>query len=77
MGVGLVFCLWGTNHCMLFTAKSSLYRDIRYMEFGLVSVYGISTIVGYLPPNPLYTEILDIWESDAFFALILGLTALP
>ena len=24
--------------------------------------YGISTIVGYLMPNPLYTYILDIYD---------------
>ena len=24
--------------------------------------YGISTIVGYLMPNPLYTNILDIYD---------------
>ena len=31
--------------------------------FGLVWFYGISTLVGYLMPNPLYTYILDnmIW----------------
>ena len=28
--------------------------------FGLVWFNGISTIVGYLMPNPLYTYILDI-----------------
>ena len=28
--------------------------------FGLVGFYGISTIVGYLIPNPLYTYILNI-----------------
>ena len=27
--------------------------------FGWVGFYGISTIVGYLMPNPLYTYILD------------------
>ena len=25
-------------------------------------VYGISTIVGYLMPNPLYTYVLDIYD---------------
>ncbi len=29
-------------------------------SFGLVGFYGISTIVGYLMPNPLYTYILNI-----------------
>ena len=31
-------------------------------RFGLVWFYGISTIVGYLMPNPLYTYILDIYD---------------
>ena len=30
--------------------------------FGLVWFYGISTIVGYLMPNPLYTYILNIYD---------------
>ena len=29
--------------------------------FGLVGFYGISTIVGYLIPNPLYTYILNVY----------------
>ena len=29
---------------------------------GLVGFYGISTIVGYLMPNPLYTYILNIYD---------------
>ena len=56
---GLV--LWLINHCRLFNAKSSLYIYIRYIGFGLVGFYGISTAVGYLMPNPLYTYILDIY----------------
>ena len=43
---GLV--LWHINHCRLFNAKSSLYIYIKYIWFGLVGFYGISTIVGYL-----------------------------
>ena len=31
-------------------------------SFGLVGFYGISTIVGYLMPNPLYTYILNIYD---------------
>ena len=54
--------LWHINHCRLFNAKSSLYIYIRYIWFGLVGFYGISTIVGYLMPNPLYTYILDIYD---------------
>ena len=52
--------LWHINRCRLFNAKSSLY--IKYIEFGLVGFYGLSTIVGYLKPNPLYTYILDIYD---------------
>ena len=54
--------LWYINHCRLFNAKSSLYIYIKYIGFGLVGFYGISTIVGYLMPNLLYTYILDIHD---------------
>ena len=52
--------LWHINHCWLFNAKSFLCIYIRYIRFGLVEFYGISTIVGYLMPNPFYAYILDI-----------------
>ena len=48
--------LWHINHCRLFKAKSSLYIYIEYTWFGLVGFYGISTIVGYLKPNPVQEE---------------------
>ena len=32
------------------------------MLFGLNVFYGISTIVGYLMLNPLYTYVLDIYD---------------
>ena len=54
--------LWYINHCGLFNAKSSLYIYIKYVRFGLVGFYGISTIVGYLMPTPLYTYILNIQD---------------
>ena len=54
--------LWHINHCRLFNAKSSLYIYIKYIGFGWVGFYGISTIVGYLMSNPLYTYILDIYD---------------
>ena len=38
------------------------YIYIEYIESGLVGFYGISTFVGYLMPNPLYTCILDIYD---------------
>ena len=52
--------LWNINHYMLFNAKSSLYIYIKYIKFRLVGFYGISTIIDYLMPNPLYTYILNI-----------------
>ena len=33
---------------------------------GLDWFYGISTIVGYLIPNPFYTYILNIWFLNTF-----------
>ena len=56
------FVLWHINHWRLFNAKSSLYIYIKYIWFGVVGFYGISTIVGYLMPNPLYTYILDLYD---------------
>ena len=54
--------LWHINHSWLFNAKSSLYIYIKYIGISLVEFYGISTIVGYLMPNHLYTYILDIYD---------------
>ena len=34
----------------------------RVVLFGLVWFYSISTIVGYLMPNPLYTYILNVYD---------------
>ena len=52
--------LWHINYWRLSNAKSALYIYIKYIGFGLVGFYGISTIGGYLMPNPLYTYILNI-----------------
>ena len=56
------FILWQVNHSRLFNANSSLYIYIKYIGFGLVWFYGISTIVYHLMPNPLYTYILNIYD---------------
>ena len=53
--------LWHINHCRLFNAKSSLYIYVKYILFGFVLFYDISTIVGYLMPNPLYTYMSNIY----------------
>ena len=60
--MGYVWVLLHINYCRLFDAKFSLYIYIKYIGFGLVGFYGISTIVGYLMPNPLYTYILNIYD---------------
>ena len=39
--------LWHINHCKFFNAKSSLYIYIKYIWFGLIGFYGISTIVSF------------------------------
>ena len=54
--------LWHISHCRLFNTKFCLYIYIEYIWFGLVGFYGISTIVGYLMPNSVYTYILNIYD---------------
>ena len=52
--------LWHMNNYRLYNDKSSLYIYIKSIKFGLVGFYGISTIVGYLMPHPLYTYGLNM-----------------
>ena len=54
--------LWHINQLRSFNAKSYLYIYIKYIGFSLVGFYDISTIVGYLMPNPLYTYKLNIYD---------------
>ena len=58
--IGWVGFLWHINYCRLFNANFPLFIYIKCIGFGLVGFYGISTIVGYLMPNSLYTYILNI-----------------
>ena len=44
--IGFGWVLWHINHWWLFNVKSFLYIYIKYILFGLVGFYGISTIVG-------------------------------
>ena len=37
-------------------------KSFRDLIWGLVRIYGIPTIVGYLMPNPFYTYILNIYD---------------
>ena len=50
------------NTCRLFNAKSFLYLYIKSIRFCLIGVYGKSTIVGYLIPNPVYRYISNIYD---------------
>ena len=78
---GLVW--WHINYYRLYNVESSLYIYITYIGFGLVGFYGISTIVGYLMPNPLYTYISNIynlvwlgwvlWHCRLFILFLVGL----
>ena len=49
--------LWHINQCRLFNAKTDFYVYIKYIGFGLVGIYCISTIVGHLMPKPVFTYI--------------------
>ena len=55
------------NHCRLFNAEPSLYIYMKYIWFVLVWFSDISTIVGYLMPNPLYTYISNIYGLSTHF----------
>ena len=46
-----------------------IYIYIKYISFGLVGCYGISTIVSYLMPNPIYTYILNIYDLVGFYGI--------
>ena len=61
--------LWHINHYRLFDVKSSLNIYIKYIGFGSVSFYGISTIIGYLIPNPLHTYISNIYGLVGFYGI--------
>ena len=55
--------IWfGWFYYRLFNARFSLYMYIKYIWFDLVGFYGISTIVDYLMPDPLYTYISNIYD---------------
>ena len=56
-------------HRWLFNAKASLYIYVKYIWFGLIGFYGISTIVGYLMLNPLYDYILNIYGLVGFHGI--------
>ena len=59
---GLV--LWHINQYRLFNAKSCLFIYIKYIGFSLVWFYGISIIVDYSMPIPVYTYILNICGTE-------------
>ena len=58
----LGWVLWHINHCRLFNAKFCLYIYIKCISFAWVGFYGISTIIGYLMPNSVYTYISNVYH---------------
>ena len=49
------------NQSKLILLTESTLKMYHIVKSGLVGVYGISTIVGYLMPNPLYTNMYQIY----------------
>ena len=60
--VGFGWVLWHINHRIVFSAKPCSYIYIKYIRFALVEFYGISTIVGCLLLNSVYTYMFDIYH---------------
>ena len=48
------------------TVATQKWCFLDQIWFGLVWFHGISTIVGYLMPNPVFTYILNIWFVKIF-----------
>ena len=72
----MIWLGWILLHCRLSNAKSSLYIFIKKnIWFGWVRFYGLSTIVGYLMPNPLYTYILYIYIYIYIYMVWIGFMA--
>ena len=42
--------------------QSSIIKWLKMLWLGWVGFYGISTIVGYLMPDPVHTYILNIYD---------------
>ena len=51
---------WNSTECFFI---DYLWLGMTVYFFWLVGFYGISTIVGYLMTIPLYTYILNIYDS--------------
>ena len=61
----LTVCQYGVIQCLEVRCLRILHVYF-YILFSLVWFYGISTIVGYLMPNPVFRYILDIWFVNTF-----------
>ena len=48
--------------CVCVCVRVCVEKGKQMKDIFLVWFYGISTIVGYLMPNPLYTYILNIYD---------------
>ena len=61
----LVVVCWSYSKWYILIVKSTVPLVDHFLIkvwFGLVLFYAISTIVGYLMPNTLYTYILNIYD---------------
>ena len=69
-----IYCHPQTD-CFVVSQLFSVARHIGCLKlgskaaqlFGLIGFYSISTLVGYLMPNPLFIYILGIWVVNTFF----------
>ena len=57
--LNIIFCL--TKYAMIRVIKS-----FEAFVYCLIEFYGISIIVGYLMPNPIFTYILNILVTNTF-----------
>ena len=48
------------DHNPVETTKSICYAKVEGTVICLIVFFGISTLVGYLMPNPVYTYILNL-----------------
>ena len=56
----------------VFAEKEKKDKRLGWLVGWLVGVYGISTIVGYLMPNPLYTSLLNIIYKHILLVIFLN-----
>ena len=61
------FCPLCTDNCLIQSYQIFCVLSERRIWFSLIWFYGISTIVGYLMPNPVLTYIVNIQFVKTFY----------